>query len=236
MCCGKAKLMKNVAAVLAGGSGKRFGAEIPKQFIEISGKTVIEYSIDAFEENPFIDDICIIVHEDHMDMMKAIARRREWKKVIKILPGGKERYDSSLAAIEAFGDEDVNILIHDGARPMVSQRIITETAQALKEAEAVCTAIPSVDTVTVIDTENMTVRDIPGRETMWRMQTPQGFRLKVIKKAYELAMADPDFRATDDCGVVKNYLPDIAIRVVEGSEENLKITRPGDQKLVVLLK
>ena len=224
--------MKTIAAILAGGKGTRFGAGLPKQFISAGEKRVIEYSIDAFEENALIDEICVVVNAEYMDIMKKIAEKNGWKKLAAILPGGKERYDSSLSAIGCYKGQDINILIHDAARPLVSQRMITQTVKALEEYSAVCCACSATDTIAVSDENGSEIRQIPRRQLMYQVQTPQGFRLRTIEEAYEKALKDPGFSATDDCGAVKKYLPDVRIKIIEGSPENIKITRPKDLEIL----
>jgi 2-C-methyl-D-erythritol 4-phosphate cytidylyltransferase len=121
------------------------------------------------------------------------------------------------------------VLFHDAARPFVDARIITGCVTALETAEAVAVAVPSSDTVVVVEGDR--VVEMPRRATLRRFQTPQGFRLGTIRAAYERALADPGFAAdppTDDCGVVHRYLPDVPIVVVPGSERNIKITHPVD--------
>ena len=225
-------MRKNAAAILAGGSGKRFGAEIPKQFVSVSGKTIIEYTIEAFEKNPLIDEICVVVNEAYMDIMNETAVKRGFSKLKAVIKGGLQRYDSSKAAIDYYKGQDINILIHDAARPNVSQDIITAAVRALNEYEAVCTALAAADTIAIASEKGLTISEIPPRSLMYQVQTPQGFRLDTIKRAYEKAFEDPDFHATDDCGVVKKYLPDVKIHIIKGSPENIKITYMDDLKLL----
>jgi len=118
------------------------------------------------------------------------------------------------------------VLLHDAARPLVDQRIIADCVAALGVHEAAGVAVPASDTIVI--TDNGVMHSMPRRETLWRCQTPQCFRLPVIARAHELAAADPDFAATDDCGVVLRYLPDVEVHIVPGSERNLKITYPQD--------
>jgi 2-C-methyl-D-erythritol 4-phosphate cytidylyltransferase len=121
------------------------------------------------------------------------------------------------------------VLFHDAARPLLDQRIIADCVRALDAHLAIGVAIPSSDTI--VEVRDAVVTGMPPRETLQRCQTPQGFRLSVIRKAYELADADPQFAAfaaTDDCGIVLRYLPEVPIRVVPGSERNIKITYPSD--------
>ena len=225
-------MRKNAAAILAGGSGTRFGTEIPKQFVSVSGKTIIEYTIEAFEENSQIDEICVVVNEAYMDIMENIACKRSFSKLKAVLKGGAQRYNSSKAAIDHYKGRDINILIHDAARPNVSQDIITAAAKALDEYEAVCTAYAATDTIAIASEEGLTISEIPPRSLMYQVQTPQGFRLETIARAYELAMNDADLAATDDCGILLKYLPGIPVHIIEGSPLNIKITHIQDLKLL----
>ena len=217
-----------MAVVLAGGIGSRVGGDVPKQFLELEGRAVIEYSVDAFEQSEGIDEIALVIHPDWMDHMRVILRRNPWRKVRRLLPGGKERHLSSLHAIEAYAGEsgDTNLLLHDAARPWVSAEIVGHVVTALQHHEAVAVGIPSTDTVWEVS--DGIVRSVPERKRMWLAQTPQAFRLPLIHEAYRRAMTDPQFQATDDCGVVLRYMPDVSICVVEGDVTNKKITTPKD--------
>lgn len=250
--------MKNIAAILAGGSGTRMGLGRPKQFLEMAGKTVLEHAVDAFHAHPLIDTIIIVSNPDFTHQAEAIAQRRraagQWTKVAAVIPGGKERSDSSVHALQfvatAFGadieDEEpesnkgeagrlaeINILFHDAVRPLVDQRIIGDVVEALATHRAVNVTLPVVDTIVSARDGRMTAT--VDRSTLQRVQTPQGFRLGTIVEAYRRALADPDFRATDDCGVVLRYLPDEPIALVRGSEQNLKLTYPDDVRLLEFL-
>ena len=225
----------NIAIILAGGTGSRMGADKPKQFIEVDGRSVIERCIDAFEAAPGIDEIAVVMHPQWTALMHEVAEHNTWKKLKKILEGGSERYMSSLNAIAAYIDypDDTNLLLHDAARPWVSQEVIARTVQALTHHEAVAVGIPSTDTVWEVRQDfdkqlSKFIVRIPERSTMWRAQTPQAFRLPIIRDAYQHALQDPQFHATDDCGVVRNYLPGTKIIIVPGEEQNRKITFKED--------
>lgn len=220
--------MKNIAVVLAGGSGMRLGAEVPKQFLTVGGRLVIEHSIEAFEQNPHIHEVAIVAHSDYLEQVSELVKRNGWKKISKILPGGKERYFSTLSAVKAFENEsdDVNLIFHDAARPMISQEVINRVTDSLQEHEALGLAVPCTDTVFCV--ENNEIKSIPDRNNLRRAQTPQAFRLEVIRKAYEIALQDEGFVSTDDCGVVLKYLPQVSVKIVEGDEKNIKITYPED--------
>lgn len=222
--------MRNIAVILAGGTGSRMGVSEPKQFLEIAGRLVIEHAIDAFESHEGVDEIAVVMHPSYIARMQEIIVRNAWKKFGKLLGGGEERFMSSLAAIRAYENvPDVNLLLHDAARPWVSQEIIGRVCTALKEYEAVGVGVPSTDTVWEVSGDCITA--IPERKKMWRAQTPQAFRLPLIREAYERALQDPHFQATDDCGVLMRYMPQVKIHIVEGSEKNFKITYLQDVEL-----
>ena len=214
------------------------GASMPKQFLDIDGRSVIERSIDAFDQAAGVDEVAIVVHPDWKSHMEGLVNRNSWQKVKRILEGGAERYMSSLNAIAAYIDcpDDTNLILHDAARPFVSQAVIARVIEALKRHEAVGVGIPSTDTVWEVRQDfdpqlSKFIVRIPERSTMWRAQTPQAFRLPLIRDAYQCALQDPQFRATDDCGVVRRYLPSVKIHIVEGEEQNRKITFKEDMRL-----
>lgn len=220
-------MSKNIAVILAGGSGSRFGSKTPKQFFKLAGKTIIEHTIEAFEEHDSIDEICVVIKAEFKLNIENIVLQNKYKKVKKILEGGEERKDSSLSAIMAYrGNDDYNLIFHDAVRPFVSVKIIDNIISSLDQYNAIDVAIPATDTI--IEVEQGFITNIPKRSNMMQGQTPQAFKLKTIKKAYELAELDKDFLPTDDCGVVKKFLPDEKIFVVEGSFENMKITHRQD--------
>lgn len=220
-------MKKIVAVLLAGGSGSRMGADRPKQFIEVMGKTILEWSIIAFSKVDEVDEVCIVCRKDWMDDVRQLVERGQYEKVTHILPGGKERYDSSLAAIGAYQDDEVRLLLHDSVRPLVSERIIRDCIHALDQFDAVDVAIPSTDTIIEVNEDGIITRT-PKRSLLRNVQTPQGFRLGTIRRAYELALQDPAFQTTDDCGVVFRYMPDVPIKVIEGETTNIKVTYPQD--------
>lgn len=217
----------NIAILLAGGSGSRLGGGLPKQFIEVAGKRIIEHTIDAFDSCPLIDEIAVVCRADYLEQMRHIVAANSYCKVRYILPGGKERYDSSLAALALYTNDDDNLLFHDAVRPMVSHSIIERCIQALESYNAVGVAVPSTDTILEIDDCGCIVK-IPPRQMLRNAQTPQGFKRGVIRRAYDLALKDPDFVTTDDCGVVLKYMPEERIYVVEGDKTNIKVTYPDD--------
>ena len=215
--------MRNIAVILAGGTGVRAGGGKPKQFrLLTNGKTVLQTCVDAFEGQ--VDAICVVIHPDYLEEARAMLENDR----IMLVPGGKERWESSWNALQALEDaEDVNVLIHDAARPFVSARIIGDVCRALESHEAVTVAVPATDTLYRV--ENNCVAEIPQRDSFMRAQTPQAFRLSLIRKAYEIALQDPNgIYVTDDCGIVKHYMPNVPIYIVDGEETNKKLTYKED--------
>lgn len=217
----------NIAIILAAGSGTRMGSKTPKQFIEIEGKTLMEYSISAFEQNDNIDEIAVVTKEEFFPLVESFIEKNGFRKVRKLLKGGKERYDSSLAAINAYTNDDDKLFLHDCVRAGVSQNIINECARGLEKYDAIEIGVEPTDTVVGID-EDGCITDIPVRSMLRNAQTPQCFRRGTIKRAFDIALQDPGFKATDDCGVVHKYLPEVKIFVAKGEQENFKVTFPED--------
>ena len=221
----------NIAVILAGGAGYRLGGALPKQFLKVAGRKIVEHTLSVFEHNEQIDEIAIVCNPDYIADMEQIVLNNQWMKVKKILRGGKERYHSSLAAIRAYDDDDINLIFHDAVRPLVNDRIIADCVEALRTYSAVDVAIPATDTIIEV-TEQNTIKSIPNRAVLRNGQTPQCFKRGVIKHAYDLALQDPNFKTTDDCGVVLKYLPEIPVYIVKGENFNMKVTYPEDLFLV----
>jgi 2-C-methyl-D-erythritol 4-phosphate cytidylyltransferase len=230
--------MRMVAVVLAGGSGQRFGAAVPKQLLELDGRTLLEHCVAAFDAAPGVDEVLLVMPPGRTADGEKLRTDGAFPKLTGVIEGGTSRPGSTRAALAAIAgrraaaapaggdDDDWRVLFHDAARPLVDQRIIADCVAALEQVDAVGVAVPTSDTIVVVADGVMT--QIPRRETLLRCQTPQGFRLSVITRAHELALADPDFEPTDDCGVVLRYRPDVPVHVVRGSERNMKITYPKD--------
>ena len=221
--------MRTVAVVLAGGVGHRIGSGLPKQLIEVGGRPILAYSAEAFDACERVDEILVVMAPGHVAAAERIVA--PYRKVRAVLEGGATRSESTMAALTALAGEpdDTTVLFHDAARPFVDQATILRCVEALSTYRAVAVGMPASDTIVAV--EGGVVADMPRRETLRRFQTPQGFRLGTIRQAYRLALADPAFAATDDCGVVHRYLPDVPILVVAGDERNLKITHPLDLAL-----
>jgi ribitol-5-phosphate 2-dehydrogenase (NADP+) / D-ribitol-5-phosphate cytidylyltransferase len=223
---GPGEKLRTVGVILAGGVGARVGLGTPKQLLKIAGKPIIEHTLAAFEATSEVDEILVLMTPGYVKDIEEIVAARGFRKVTAVLEGGVTRNDTTKLALDHLGTEECNVLFHDAVRPLVTQRIIRECVNALRRFDAVDVAIPSADTIVVVDGDVIT--EVPDRSRLRRGQTPQAFKLSVIRRAYELAWRDADFAATDDCSVVLKYLPEVAIHVVEGSEHNMKVTAPVD--------
>ena len=230
--CNSPKAKKNIGVILAGGSGRRLGGELPKQFIVIAGKTVLAHTLSTFENHEHIDEIVIVVHKDYIHETEQIVQLEGFQKVKHIVPGGKERYDSTLAALNIYQDEKCNLIIHDAVRLLVTTQIIDGVIKALQDYQACTTAIPSTDTILQSDPPRQFVNHIPDRSTLFQVQTPQGFHSDILAEAYRRALTDPIFFSTDDCGVVKRYMPEIIIKITQGLPFNIKLTYKEDISII----
>ena len=215
-----------VAVVLGGGVGTRFGADRPKQLLTLAGRTLVEHCVSAFAQAAAIDEIVLVMPPGyHREASQLVG-----DQVSAIIAGGATRSDSVRSALAHIAARSpaatTGVLLHDAARPLVTQQIIADCAAALEEHDAIGTAVPTSDTILVVT--DRVIADVPPRETLYRAQTPQCFRLEVITRAHALAAADPAFTPTDDCGVVLRYLPEIPVHIVHGSERNIKVTYPSD--------
>ena len=186
--------LRNVAVVLAGGTGTRVGLTIPKQLIKIAGKPIIEHTIAALQASPVIDEILVMMAPGYLDEVREIARGDRYPKVSQILEGAGTRNDTTRAALAALGPDECNVLLHDAVRPLVSQTILAANVEALRTHEAVDTAIVSADTVIEVTDDAGTIADVLPRHRLRRGQTPQSFRLTTIRAAYEKAVQDAKFR------------------------------------------
>jgi ribitol-5-phosphate 2-dehydrogenase (NADP+) / D-ribitol-5-phosphate cytidylyltransferase len=222
--------LPTVAVVLAGGSGVRLGHAVPKQLMKVAGKPIIQHTLEIFERSPSVDEVLVLMAPGYLAEVDDIVTAAGLRKVRKVLEGGATRSETTQIAL-AVAPEECKILLHDAVRPLLSERVIADCVEALQSYDAVDVAIPSADTIIVVD-GNDHIAEIPDRSKMRRGQTPQGFRASILRQAYARAQQDPTFTATDDCGIVAHFLPEVEIYVVAGEEANMKVTHPIDLYLV----
>ena len=229
-------MTKCIAIILAGGGGSRSGFTQPKQLAKLAGQPLIAHTLERFQTHPGIDEITIVTSSACADRIESLVCSSRFDKVRRVLLGGTERHESSLAAIRAYEEDaqkgELKLLFHDAVRPLISHRIISDVIAALDHYNAVDTAVRATDTVLIANPDTDNLESIPDRRMMRLGQTPQGFRYETIREAYELAARDPQFHTTDDCGVVLKYLPEERIHAVEGSFSNMKLTYAEDLLLL----
>ena len=229
---------KRIAAVIvAAGKGLRMGGEIPKQYLELAGNTVLGHTLAAFEKS-CVDDVIIVCPNSDEGYVSHNIVSGKYKKVRAVVGGGRERFDSSAegiyAAVSLPGAIKVPdyVMIHDGVRALATPELIDRVAEALLEHPAVCPGVPLKDTVRTVD-ENGIAQNTCDRRSLRIIQTPQGFRTDMILEAYRMFGEDRsiDPKAaegiTDDAMLVEKYL-NRQVFVTEGSYENVKITTPED--------
>jgi len=216
--------MKVKALIAAGGRGERIGGILPKQFVEIKKKPILAYTVEKFENCELIDEIILVVPEDYMSFCSYnIVDVGDFKKVKRILSGGKERQDSVYKGLLALSKDTDIVLIHDGVRPFISTEKIGKSIEMCKKEKAVILALPVNDTVKRVDEEYVvTTLD---REKLWIAQTPQTFEYKLILEAYKKAI-EGSFIGTDDSSLIERL--GFKVRVLEGESQNIKITTQED--------
>lgn len=220
---------KTVAVVLAGGAGTRVGLGLPKQLLKVAGKTIMEHTLDRLQNSEDIDDILIVISAPFRDRLGEILRDK-YSKLSELVAGGDNRNESTRNALSRLDGRTCKVLIHDAVRPFLDHQTIRRCVEALDEYEAVDVVIDSADTIVRVDDDDILV-EIPDRKYLRRGQTPQGFRLGTIQRAYEIAEGNGFAGATDDCSLVLRYLPEVEVKAVRGSEHNMKITYPLDMFL-----
>lgn len=217
----------NIALILASGSGTRMvGLDTPKQFCLVNDKPLFLYSVEAFEKNLSIDAIVIVTQTNFVNKVQSICDENALFKVRLVTDGGNSRQESvykGLKAIEDFAQDEDIILIHDAARPLVSQAIIDNNIKGCEEFGAVQTAIKTNDTIVKADDEKSEVLD---RSNLYQVQTPQTFQYSIIKKAHQKAKREGIKNASDDAQLVGD------VRIVNGESTNFKITTIQDLKLL----
>lgn len=214
----------NGVVIVAAGTGSRMNMGINKQFIKLEGKEIIAYTIEKFYNNSNIEDIVVVVKEDESDFFKKEILDKYNFKNIKIAYGGKERQDSVYNGLKLLDKKCHVVLIHDGARPFVSDKIIDNCIKEAKNHKAVVVGVPVKDTIKVIDKDKYIV-DTPNRSVLWAVQTPQTFDYNILIDSYKDAFKN-GFYGTDDAMLVERI--GYKVKMVEGSYNNIKITTQED--------
>ena len=219
--------MRATAIVLSAGQGKRLGADIPKQYIEVGGHPLLYYCLKAFEESN-IDDVIVVAEEEYFDLIKNLG----FSKISAVVKGGEKRYDSVYEGLKAAEGTDY-VLIHDGARPFIKPAVINALIEEVIKCEAVIAGMPMKDTVKIANSKGYIVSSTERRYT-WMVQTPQCFRYDMIRASYEKVLAEvaEGIRnialITDDAYVFSEGYYDSPVKLFEAGYDNIKVTTPGD--------
>ena len=217
--------MKNIAIILLGGTGTRFGDDLPKQFYKVNNKPLIYYTITSFERSPLIDEIVLVANKDHKALLEEVLSEYKFKKIKHIVEGGITRQESALMglfSLKDYLDRSDNVLIHDCARPLVDEEIIKELIEALDTHVGATVALPSTDTVTLIDKNNMEIVGTLNREEVYLIQTPQAFKYGAIFDAHLMYQGK---NVSDDTQLLSGITP---IKIIKGNKKLLKITTKED--------
>lgn len=218
---------KTAAVVLAAGMGKRMNSAVPKQFMELAGRPMITYALEAFEKSP-VDQVILVTGADEVEYcQKEIVEAWGFHKVKAVVPGGKERYHSVYEGLKAL-EGCSYVLIHDGARPLLDGAIIQAALDGARKYGACVIGMPVKDTIKVADQEGFAAHT-PDRARLWQIQTPQAFCCRLVREAYDRLMADPALQkgVTDDAMVVESLTGE-RVRLIKGSYKNIKVTTPED--------
>lgn len=218
--------MSVCAIVPAGGSGTRMGGTVPKQFQSLNGKPILYHTIKTLQNCETISEIILVVPEKEYE-----TANTDWlgklEIVKKVVIGGEKRQDSVYNGFCEVSQDSEIVLVHDGVRPFLSQKMIADSIDAAREYGAAITAIPVHDTIKRVDTSGLVSQTI-DREGLWRVQTPQAFRYSLLLDAFNKAKSE-NFYGTDE-GALIEHLGE-PVKIVEGLEQNIKITRPEDLEL-----
>lgn len=218
------------AIVLCAGRGSRMKSDIPKQYMDLDGYPVIYYSLMAFEKSEVASVILVAGKDDTDYCQREIVQKYNITKVKAVVPGGSERYDSVFEGLKNAKGADY-VLIHDGARPVLSEKIINKSCEAVKKYNACVTAVPAKDTIRVVDEQGFS-QSTPDRRFLWLMQTPQTFSYELLWQSYQKLYTDiqsgENVPAITDDAMVVEYATGKKAKMIEGSYENIKITTPED--------
>ncbi|MCK4244508.1 MAG: 2-C-methyl-D-erythritol 4-phosphate cytidylyltransferase [Candidatus Omnitrophica bacterium] len=220
------------AVVPAAGKGKRVGCQLNKPFFLLEGKPLLAYSLLTLEESSLVNDIILVVEESKILEARRLVRKYRISKVKEIVAGGKSRQDSVASGLRRIGPLCELVLIHDGARPFLTEELIRRTTLAAKRYKAAAPGFPISDTIKEVRSSSFIKSTIKNRESFWAVQTPQAFRAKIIQKAYFRAKKD-HFLGTDSASLVEGI--GVPVRIIKGDPYNIKITTKNDLLLAKAL-
>ena len=218
--------MSVCAVVPAGGLGTRMGGTVTKQFLNLNGKPILYYTLKALQDSGLISELILVVpKKEYGNACDQWLGKPEI--VTKVVVGGAKRQDSVYNGFCEVSREPEIVLVHDGVRPFLSHKMIRETINAAREYGAAITAIPVHDTIKRVDASGLVSQTVE-RENLWRVQTPQAFQYKILNEAFKKANSE-NFYGTDEGTLIEHL--GAPVKVIEGSEKNIKITQPEDLEL-----
>jgi len=224
-------MSKTIAIIPAGGSGQRMGLPMPKQFFELAGRPLLVHTLAAFQAAAGVDEVIVVVPADYCATVEAMVDRYRLSRVVQVVPGGATRQDSVRAGVRAAALDTDFVVVHDGARPFVSPALIEACLAVAGETGAALAAVPVRDTIKSAGEGQMVAATV-DRTLLWQAQTPQVVRFDLLRRAY--AACDVDgFVGTDEASLIEHL--GHPVRLVEGSERNIKITRPEDLQIAEAL-
>ena len=220
----------NTEVIFAGGSGRRMNSRaLPKQFLKLYGKEIIVYTLEQFEDHDQIDQIVVACVEDWIPFLKDLVEKYRLSKVAKIVPGGETGQDSICAGLKAAAElappEEQIVLIHDGVRPLINEKTISDCIQSVKDHGSAITVAPAIETIIRVNDERQ-VQEVIERADCLMARAPQCFYLAEILKAHDNAIRENKHDFIDSASIMKYY--GHSLSVVEGPVENIKITTPMD--------
>jgi 2-C-methyl-D-erythritol 4-phosphate cytidylyltransferase len=217
--------LKVVAVVPAGGTGKRMGADVPKQFLLLGGVPMMLHSLRALDRAPSVTGVILVMPKDELDRaLTEVVERYGLKKVLKVVPGGATRQESVYRGLQEVEADVEIVVVHDAVRPFVTEDLIERSVEAARKDGGAIVAVPMKDTPKQVGPDRL-IRQTLNRADLWLAQTPQTFRRELLLEAYEKAEIE-QVQATDDAALVERLGHTVGI--VEGSWENMKITTPDD--------
>ncbi len=223
--------MKVAVIIAAAGQGLRMRQDRPKTYLSLGKKPLLVHTLEVFEVIPAVHEVAVVVHPDDLEFcQEEVIAPFGFKKILRLVPGGKERQDSVYNALKVLKNEEDDlevVVVHDGVRPFVAPEQVTQVIAAARRHGGAVLGIPCQDTVKRVNTRGEVVATVERRE-LWQIQTPQAFQAALLWRAFREAMSS-GFYATDEAGLVEALGQPVV--VVQGSPLNLKITTPDDLKL-----
>jgi len=216
-------IMKTQAIIPTAGAGTRLHSNVPKPMVEILGKPVCAHTLEAFEQCPGIDSVIVVGHREQLDQLRGIVELYRFRKVVKIIAGGEKRCESVAHGLAALDHDTGIVVVHDGARPLVSRKVIEATVKLCGEWEAVVAAVPVKQTIKKVNGQDLCVQQTLNRNELWEVQTPQAFKRDILAKAHAENTQD---NPTDDAVMVERL--GVRVKIVEGEYKNIKITTRED--------